>query len=71
MRLKNNSQRTIHLGGTVRIVPGGEAVLAPDAQHLAESPLVKAYLTDRTLTLVDDKAKAKLTADKPKARDAA
>lgn len=71
MRLKNNSGRTIALGGAVRIAPGGEVNLAADAQHLAESPLVKAYLTDRTLTLVDDKAKTKLTADKPKARDAA
>jgi len=63
MRLRNNSKRTIVLGGNARIVPGGEMILAADAQHLAASALVKAYLSDKTLSVVGA-GKVRMTADR-------
>ena len=63
MRLKNNSGRTIALGGAVRIAPGGEVNLAADAQHIASSPLVKAYLADNTLSVIDG-GKVRMTAER-------
>jgi hypothetical protein len=65
MRIENNSDRTVRLGGSVSIAPGKAITLAADAQHLVERPLVQAYLKDRTLTLVDDTARARPAA-KPK-----
>lgn len=51
MRLHNNSNRILPLGGNVRIMPNADVVLQADARHLIERPLVKAYLADKTLTL--------------------
>jgi hypothetical protein len=56
MRLQNNTDRTIQISKGVGILPNSEIIIQADAAHLVKRPLVKAYIEDGTLTLLDASA---------------
>ncbi len=68
MRVTNDSKRVVNLGGRVSLAPGKSIAIAADAMWLTRSPLFKAYVKDKTLSVYDGKpAKQKLDAKAPKA----
>ena len=73
MKIKNNTDRTIKIAPNVSLPPYGEVQLQPDARHLVNRPIFKAYQSDGSIQIIKQGAlkdsKEALTASKGKKTD--